>query len=225
MDINDRSLRNINLTIKGNFKVNTNFQITAASEIMAILCLSKSKKDLKNRIDEIIIGYTSKNKAIFLKELNITDDILLILKDAIKPNIIQSSEGNPAIMHGGPFANVAHGCNSIIATDIALKVSDYVVTEAGFGSDLGAEKFLDIKSRVAKLKPNVIVIVATIYALKMNGGVAMDQLHKENIPAIKRGITNLERHIQIIKNFNKNFVIAVNHNIHNLKSETKVLES
>ena len=211
VDLNDRALRNVEIKYdnKG-LKREDHYNITVASEIMAILCLSKDINDLKTRIGNIIVGYTKENKIIYAKDLDCVGAIALILKDAIKPNLVQTLEHNSAIIHGGPFANIAHGCNSIIATKLGLSLSDYVVTEAGFGADLGAEKFLDIKCRVGNLKPNCIVINATIRALKYNGGVSKEDTNIENIEALKLGIVNLKRHIENMSKFTKNIVICLN---------------
>jgi len=190
MDMNDRSLRSININLGGvanGYPREDGFDITVASEIMAIFCLSNNLKDLEKRIGNITIGYTSNKKAIYAKDLNAHGPMTVLLKEAIRPNVTQTLENNPAIIHGGPFANIAHGCNSVIATKTGLKLADYVVTEAGFGADLGAEKFLDIKCRKSGLKPSCVVLVATIRALKMHGGIAKDQLKTENVEALKKG--------------------------------------
>ena len=206
LDLNDRSLRTINTQIKKTVSREDHFQITAASEIMAILSLSKDMEDLRSRIDNIIFGYDVNKKPLFVKQLDVTGSVMALLKEAIKPNLVQTLEHNPAIIHGGPFANIAHGCNSIIATDVALKVSDYVITEAGFGSDLGAEKFLNIKTRVADLNPNAVVLVATIRALKENAGIE----EGTEIELLANGIKHLEKHYNNLKNFNVNVVVALN---------------
>ncbi len=208
VDLNDRALRNI--TINSAYNREEHFNITVASEIMAILCMAKDIEDLKKRIGNILIGYNNKKEMVFARDLNCVDSIALILKDAIKPNLVQTLENNPAIIHGGPFANIAHGCNSIIATKLGLNLCDYVVTEAGFGADLGAEKFLDIKCPNANLKPNCVVINATIRSLKYNGGVDKENINKENIDALKIGIVNLERHIENINKYTKNIVVCIN---------------
>ena len=211
VDLNDRSLRNV--TIKYDNKGlerNDNYNITVASEIMAILCLATDIKDLKRRLGNILIGYNKKGKMIFAKDLKCVDALALLLKDAIKPNLVQTLENNPAIIHGGPFANIAHGCNSIIATKMGLKLADYVVTEAGFGADLGAEKFLDIKCQIANLKPNVIVINSTIRSMKYNGGVAKEKINQENLEALKVGINNLKTHILNMQKYTKNIVVCLN---------------
>ncbi len=214
VDMNDRQLRFVVNGLGG--KVNgvpreDSYDITVASEIMAVLCLSSSITDLKERIKRIIIGYTYDGKPVTAGELNAQGAMTALLKDALKPNLVQTLEGTPAIVHGGPFANIAHGCNSIIATKMALKLGDYAVTEAGFGADLGAEKFLDIKCRVAGLKPNAVVIVATIRALKMHGGLAKTELNSENLDALEKGLPNLLRHVHNIKDVYKlPSVVAVN---------------
>ena len=211
VDLNDRSLRNV--TIKYDNKGlerNDNYNITVASEIMAILCLATDIKDLKKRLGNILIGYNKKGKMIFAKDLKCVDALALLLKDAIKPNLVQTLENNPALIHGGPFANIAHGCNSIIATKMGLKLADYVVTEAGFGADLGAEKFLDIKCQIANLKPNVIVINSTIRSMKYNGGVSKEEINQENLEALKVGINNLKTHILNMQKYTKNIVVCLN---------------
>ncbi len=202
MDMNDRSLRAININLGGvanGFPREDGFDITVASEIMAIFCLSNDLEDLEKRIGNITIAYNRSKKPIYAKDLKAQGPMTVLLKDAIRPNVTQTLENNPAIIHGGPFANIAHGCNSVIATKTGLKLADYVVTEAGFGADLGAEKFLDIKCRKSSLKPSCVVIVATIRALKMHGGVAKDDLKNENVDALKKGLVNLERHIENVK--------------------------
>jgi len=227
VDLNDRSLRSININLGGvanGFPREDGFDITVASEIMAIFCLSNNLKDLEEKIGNITIGYTKDKKPIYAKDLNAHGPMTVLLKDAIKPNITQTLENNPAIIHGGPFANIAHGCNSIIATKAGLKLSDYVVTEAGFGADLGAEKFLNIKCRKANIKPSCVVLVATIRALKMHGGVKKDDLKKENVDALKKGLPNLERHIQNIKKFGLELTVAINHFITDTDKEVKIIE-
>lgn len=213
MDMNDRALRKI--TLDYSFKDKTfiredGFDITVASEIMAILCLSRDLKDLENRISEIIFGYNFNGEPLKVKDLKIEGAVTALLKDAMKPNLVQTLENTPCIIHGGPFANIAHGCNSLIATKTALKLADYVITEAGFGADLGAEKFLDIKCRIGDLKPDAVVIVATIRALKYNGGVEKDNLKVENLEALKNGFVNLEKHIENIQKYNLPVVVALN---------------
>ena len=227
MDMNDRQLRHIVNGLHG--KVNgtpreDGFDITVASEIMAILCLSVNIEDLKDRLGNIIIGYSYDGKAITARDLKANGAMAALLKDAIKPNLVQTLEGTPAFVHGGPFANIAHGCNSIIATKLALEYGDYAITEAGFGADLGAEKFLDIKCRYADIEPNAVVIVATVRALKMHGGVAKDDLEPENLEALRNGFENLERHIDNIKNvYNLNPVVAVNQFPTDTQAETDLL--
>ncbi len=226
MDMNDRSLRSININLGGvanGFPREDGFDITVASEIMAIFCLSNDLDDLEKRIGNITIAYTRDKKPVYAKDLKAHGPMTVLLKDAIRPNVTQTLENNPAIIHGGPFANIAHGCNSVIATKTGLKLADYVVTEAGFGADLGAEKFLDIKCRKSKLKPSCVVIVATIRALKMHGGVAKDDLKNENVDALKKGLVNLERHIENVKKFGLPVAIAVNHFIKDTDSEVKTL--
>ncbi len=214
MDMNDRALRNIVVGLGG--KANgipreDGFLITVASEIMAILCLSMNLMDLKERLGKIIIGYDYDGNPVTAKDLKVNGAMALLLKDAIKPNIVQTLENTPVIMHGGPFANIAHGCNSVMATKIALKLADYCITEAGFGADLGAEKFFNIKCRMAGLKPDAVVLVATIRALKYNGGVKKEDLGEENLNALKSGIVNLEKHIENIKKFGLPVIVAINH--------------
>ncbi len=214
LDMNDRALRSININLGGvanGFPREDGFDITVASEIMAIFCLSNDLHDLENRIGNITVAYTRDKKPIYAKDLNAHGPMTVLLKDAIRPNVTQTLENNPAIIHGGPFANIAHGCNSVLATKTALKLSDYVVTEAGFGADLGAEKFLDIKCRKSGLKPSCVVIVATIRALKMHGGVNKDDLKNENIDAVKKGLVNLDRHIENIQKFGLPVTVAINH--------------
>ena len=214
LDMNDRALRSININLGGvanGFPREDGFDITVASEIMAIFCLSNDLHDLENRIGNITVAYTRDKKPIYAKDLNAQGPMTVLLKDAIRPNVTQTLENNPAIIHGGPFANIAHGCNSVLATKTALKLSDYVVTEAGFGADLGAEKFLDIKCRKSGLKPSCVVIVATIRALKMHGGVKKDELKNENVDAVKKGLVNLERHIENIQKFGLPVTVAINH--------------
>ncbi len=226
LDMNDRALRSININLGGvanGFPREDGFDITVASEIMAIFCLANNLEDLENRIGNITVAYTREKKPIYAKDLKAQGPMTVLLKEAIRPNITQTLENNPAIIHGGPFANIAHGCNSVIATKAGLKLADYVVTEAGFGADLGAEKFLDIKCRKSDLKPNCVVIVATIRALKMHGGVAKDDLKNENIEALKKGLVNLERHVENVKKFGLPVAIAVNHFIKDTDDEVKAL--
>ena len=226
MDMNDRSLRSININLGGianGYPREDGFDITVASEIMAIFCLSNDLKDLEKRIGNITIGYTRDRKAIYAKDLNAHGPMTVLLKEAIRPNVTQTLENNPAIIHGGPFGNIAHGCNSVIATKTGLKLADYVVTEAGFGADLGAEKFLNIKCRKSGLKPDCVVVVATIRALKMHGGLAKDELKKENVKALKKGLVNLERHISNVQKFGLPVAVAVNHFITDTEQEVKAL--
>jgi formate--tetrahydrofolate ligase len=227
VDLNDRALRSINVNLGGvanGFPREDGFDITVASEVMAIFCLSNNLKDLEEKIGNITVAYTRDKKPVYAKDLNAHGPMTVLLKDAIRPNIAQTLENNPAIIHGGPFANIAHGCNSIIATKTALKLSDYVVTEAGFGADLGAEKFLDIKCRKANIKPSCVVLVATIRALKMHGGVKKDDLKKEDIDALKKGLPNLEKHIQNIKKFGLEVVVGINEFITDTDKEVKVIK-
>ena len=226
LDMNDRALRSININLGGvanGFPREDGFDITVASEIMAIFCLANNLQDLENRIGNITVAYTREKKPIYAKDLKAQGPMTVLLKEAIRPNITQTLENNPAIIHGGPFANIAHGCNSVIATKAGLKLADYVVTEAGFGADLGAEKFLDIKCRKSDLKPSCVVIVATIRALKMHGGVAKDDLKNENVEALKKGLVNLERHVENVKKFGLPVAIAVNHFIKDTDNEVKAL--
>ncbi|EJJ6337570.1 formate--tetrahydrofolate ligase [Staphylococcus pseudintermedius] len=227
LDMNDRALRQVIVGIGGptqGVPREDGFNITVASEIMAILCLSTGIKDLKESISKITIGYTRDRQPVTVKDLGVEGALAMILKDAIKPNLVQTIEGTPALIHGGPFANIAHGCNSIIATEIARDLADIVVTEAGFGSDLGAEKFLNIKSRKANFEPDAVVIVATIRALKMHGGVAKDQLKEENVVALKAGIKNLERHVENIRKFGVEPVVALNAFIHDTDAEFEFVQ-
>ena len=227
IDMNDRSLRSIVVDLGGianGFPRQDGFDISVASEIMAIFCLSKDLKDLEERIGNITIGYTREKKPIYAKDLKAQGPMTVLLKDAIRPNVTQTLENNPAIIHGGPFANIAHGCNSVIATKAALKLSDYVVTEAGFGADLGAEKFINIKCRKSGLKPDCVVIVATIRALKMHGGVKKEDLKKENPDAVKLGMSNLNRHVINLKKFGLPVIVAINHFETDTENEMKVLQ-
>lgn len=227
LDMNDRALRQVIVGIGGptqGVPREDGFNITVASEIMAILCLSTGIKDLKESISKITIGYTRDRQPVTVKDLGVEGALAMILKDAIKPNLVQTIEGTPALIHGGPFANIAHGCNSIIATETARDLADIVVTEAGFGSDLGAEKFLNIKSRKANFEPDAVVIVATIRALKMHGGVAKDQLKEENVVALKAGIKNLERHVENIRKFGVEPVVALNAFVHDTDAEFEFVQ-
>ncbi len=214
VDLNDRQLRCVETGLSGESKIvprKDSFDITVASEVMAILCLATDIEDLKSKLGNIIIGYNKNGKPVYAKDLNAQGAMTVLLKDAIKPNLVQTLEHTPAIIHGGPFANIAHGCNSVIATKMAMKLADYCITEAGFGADLGAEKFLDIKCRKADLKPDAVVCVATIKALKYNGGVAKEDVQKENMTALKDGMNNLYKHIENIhKKFGLNIIIALN---------------
>ena len=213
MDMNDRALRNIVNSLGGiadGFPREDHFDITVASEVMAIFCLATDLDDLKRRLGNIIVGYTREKKPVYAKDLNAHGAMTVLLKDAFQPNLVQTLENNPAFIHGGPSANIAHGCNSVLATKTALKLADYVVTEAGFGADLGAEKFLDIKCRKAGLKPEIAVVVATIRALKMHGGVAKEDLKAENVKAVTKGGENLARHVENLKKFGLPVVVAIN---------------
>ena len=228
LDMNDRALRNVVIGLGG--KVNgvpreDGFMITVASEIMAILCLSSGIKDLKDRLGSILTAYTYDGTPVYARDLNAVGSMAALLKDAIKPNLVQTLENTPALMHGGPFANIAHGCNSVTATRLALKLGDYCITEAGFGADLGAEKFLDIKCRCAGLKPSCVVIVATIRALKYNGGVPKAELSKENTVALKNGIVNLETHIEIMRKYGLPVVVAINRFATDTEAEIETIEA
>ena len=227
LDMNDRALRNIVIGMGGNINGiprEDSFQITVASEIMAILCLAADLDDLKKRISNILIGYNYTGEPIYADDLNVQGAMTALLKDALKPNLVQTLENTPAFIHGGPFANIAHGCNSVRATKLALKLGDYCITEAGFGSDLGAEKFFDIKCRFADLKPDCVVLVATIRALKYNGGVAKSDLQIENIQALKNGIVNLQVHIENMQKFGVPVVVAINHFHTDTDAEVKIIE-
>jgi len=227
VDLNDRGLRKIKINLeklKSNVPRDDSFDITVASEVMAIFCLSNSIKDLEEKIGNITIAYTKDKKPVYAKDLKAHGPMTVLLKEAIRPNAVQTLENNLALIHGGPFANIAHGCNSVLATKTALKLSEYVVTEAGFGADLGAEKFLDIKCRKAGIQPSCVVLVATIRALKMHGGVEKDDLKKENVEAIKKGLPNLERHIENIKQFGLEVVVAINHFVTDTDKEVKIIE-
>ncbi|MCO6051094.1 formate--tetrahydrofolate ligase [Mesorhizobium sp. RP14(2022)] len=214
MDMNDRALRSVVTSLGGvanGYPREAGFDITVASEVMAILCLSRDLEDLEKRLGDIIVAYRRDKSPVFARDLKADGAMAVLLKDAMQPNLVQTLENNPAFVHGGPFANIAHGCNSVVATTTALKLADYVVTEAGFGADLGAEKFFDIKCRKAGLKPAAAVIVATVRAMKMNGGVKKDDLGHENVEAVKKGCANLGRHIENVKQFGVPVVVAVNH--------------
>ena len=228
LDLNDRQLRKVNTGLSGEKNIvprEDGFDISVASEIMAILCLATDIKDLKRRIGNIIIGYNKLGMPITARDLKADGALTVLLKEAIKPNLVQSLEKTPAIVHGGPFANIAHGCNSIIATKMALKLADYVVTEAGFGADLGAEKFLDIKCRKAELKPDVVVCVATMKALKYHGGVAKEEVQNENIVALERGMNNLFKHIDNLQNvYGLNVIVAINKYTYDTEKEINYLK-
>ena len=228
VDLNDRQLRVIETGLSGEKNIvprQDSFDITVASEIMAILCLAENITELKEMLGNILVGYDENNKPIYAKQLKAEGAMATLLKDAIKPNLVQTLEHTPAIIHGGPFANIAHGCNSIRATKLALKLGEYVITEAGFGADLGAEKFLNIKCRKAKLKPDAVVIVATIKAIKYDGGIEKDKIQEENIEGIKNGIENLYRHIGNIKNkFGLNVIVALNRYNSDTEEEVKYIK-
>ena len=228
MDMNDRALRNtiVGLGGKANGVVREDgFQITVASEVMAILCLAADLQDLKERLGNILVAYTYDNKPVYAKDLKVNGAMAVLLKDAIKPNLVQTLENTPALMHGGPFANIAHGCNSVRATKLALKLADYTITEAGFGSDLGAEKFLDIKCRYAGIAPSAIVVVATLRALKYNGGVPKADTAKPNVEALNAGLCNLAAHVENMKKFGVPVVVAINHFLTDTDEEIEVLEN
>ena len=227
LDLNDRALREITANLGGvanGYPRQDGFNITVASEVMAIFCLANDLKDLERRLGNITVAYTREKKAIFAKDLKAEGPMTVLLKQALMPNLVQTLENNPAIIHGGPFANIAHGCNSVIATKTSLQLSDYVVTEAGFGADLGAEKFFDIKCRKSGLTPSAVVLVATIRALKMHGGVAKADLSNENVEAVKSGISNLKRHVSNIKKFGLPVVIAINHFVADTENEMQALQ-
>ncbi len=229
VDMNDRALRDITVSLGGpgnGFPRQDGFDIVVASEIMAIFCLSTSLRDLKARISNIVVGYSRDQKPILARDLHAQGAMAALLKDAIKPNLVQTLENNPAFIHGGPFANIAHGCNSVIATQTALKLGDYVVTEAGFGADLGAEKFIDIKCRKSGLRPDAVVIVATVRALKYHGGVDVKGLNKENLAALEKGIANLERHVNNVRNhYGLPCVVSVNHFTFDTEAEIELLKN
>ena len=224
MDMNARDLRHIKVNAGTELEREDGFDITVASEIMAILCLSEGIADLKEKLRNILVAYNSKGEPIYLKDLKIEGVITSLLKDAIKPNIVQTLENNPAIIHGGPFANIAHGCNSILATKTALKYADYVITEAGFGADLGAEKFLNIKCRKAGLKPKAAVVVATVKALKLHGNIEEKDLKEENIEALAAGVANLEKHVENMKKYNLPVIVALNVFVTDTEKELAFLE-
>ena len=228
MDMNDRALRGIVASLGGvanGYPRETGFDITVASEVMAILCLAKDLADLEKRLGAIIVGYRRDKSAVYARDLKADGAMAVLLKDAMQPNLVQTLENNPAFVHGGPFANIAHGCNSVVATTTALKLADYVVTEAGFGADLGAEKFFDIKCRKAGLKPAATVIVATVRALKMNGGVAKDALGTEDVEAVMRGCANLGRHIENIRQFGVPATVAINHFVTDTDAEIEAIKA
>ena len=227
MDMNDRALRDIVTSLGGvsnGFPRQTGFDITVASEVMAILCLSKDLKDLQKRLGDIVVAYRRDKTPIYCRDIKADGAMTVLLKDAMQPNLVQTLENNPAFVHGGPFANIAHGCNSVIATQTALKLGEYVVTEAGFGADLGAEKFFDIKCRKAGLKPAAAVIVATVRAMKMNGGVAKADLGAENVDAVQKGCPNLGRHIANVKSFGVPVVVAINHFYSDTDAEVRAVK-
>ena len=227
MDMNDRALRDTVTSLGGvanGFPRQTGFDITVASEVMAILCLAKDLEDLQNRLGDMIVAYRRDRSPIFCRDLKADGAMTVLLKDAMQPNLVQTLENNPAFVHGGPFANIAHGCNSLVATTTALKLADYVVTEAGFGADLGAEKFMNIKCRKAGLAPSVVVVVATVRAMKMNGGVAKADLGTENVAAVQAGCPNLGRHIENVKSFGVPVVVAINHFVTDTEAEVDAVK-
>jgi formate--tetrahydrofolate ligase len=227
VDMNDRALRQITASLGGvanGFPREAGFDITVASEVMAILCLAKDLKDLEKRLGDMIVAYRRDRSPVFCRDIKADGAMTVLLKDAMQPNLVQTLENNPAFVHGGPFANIAHGCNSVIATTTALKLADYVVTEAGFGADLGAEKFMNIKCRKAGLAPSAVVLVATVRAMKMNGGVAKADLNDENVDAVKAGCPNLGRHIENLKKFGVPVVVAINHFIKDTDAELKAVQ-
>ncbi len=227
VDMNDRALRQINVSLGGvanGFPREGGFDITVASEVMAILCLAKDLKDLEKRLGDMIVAYRRDRSPVFCRDIKAEGAMTVLLKDAMQPNLVQTLENNPAFVHGGPFANIAHGCNSVIATTTALKISDYVVTEAGFGADLGAEKFMNIKCRKAGIAPSAVVLVATVRAMKMNGGVAKADLGAENVEAVKNGCPNLGRHIENVKSFGVPVVVAINHFVTDTDAEVQAVK-
>lgn len=227
VDMNDRALRQITASLGGvanGFPRETGFDITVASEVMAILCLSKNLDDLQKRLGDMIVAYRRDRTPVYARDVKADGAMTVLLKDAMQPNLVQTLENNPAFVHGGPFANIAHGCNSVIATTTALKLADYVVTEAGFGADLGAEKFLNIKCRKADLAPSCVVVVATVRAMKMNGGVAKADLGAENVDAVKNGCANLGRHIENVKSFGVPVVVAINHFVTDTDAEVQAVK-
>jgi formate--tetrahydrofolate ligase len=226
VDMNDRALRQVNVSLGGvanGFPREGGFDITVASEVMAILCLAKNLKDLEERLGSIIVAYRRDKSPVFARDIKANGAMTVLLKDAMQPNLVQTLENNPAFVHGGPFANIAHGCNSVIATTTALKLADYVVTEAGFGADLGAEKFMNIKCRKAGLAPAAVVCVATVRAMKMNGGIAKADLGAENVAAVKAGCPNLGRHIENLKSFGVPVVVAINHFVTDTDAEVQAV--
>jgi formate--tetrahydrofolate ligase len=228
VDMNDRALRQITASLGGvsnGFPREAGFDITVASEVMAILCLSKDLQDLQKRLGDMIVAYRRDRTPVFARDIKADGAMTVLLKDAMQPNIVQTLENNPAFVHGGPFANIAHGCNSVIATTTALKLADYVVTEAGFGADLGAEKFMNIKCRKAGLAPSVVVCVATVRAMKMNGGVAKADLGPENVAAVQAGCPNLGRHIENLKSFGVPVVVAINHFVTDTDAEVQAIKN
>jgi formate--tetrahydrofolate ligase len=228
VDMNDRALRQITVSLGGvanGFPRESGFDITVASEVMAILCLSKNLKDLQKRLGDMIVAYRRDRSPVYARDIKADGAMTVLLKDAMQPNLVQTLENNPAFVHGGPFANIAHGCNSVIATTTALKLADYVVTEAGFGADLGAEKFLNIKCRKAGLAPSCVVVVATVRAMKMNGGVAKADLGTENVKAVRKGCPNLGRHIENIKSFGVPVVVAINHFVTDTDAEIQAVKN
>ena len=227
VDMNDRALRNITASLGGvanGFPREAGFDITVASEVMAILCLARNLKDLQTRLGDMIVAYRRDRSPVFCRDIKADGAMTVLLKDAMQPNLVQTLENNPAFVHGGPFANIAHGCNSVIATTTALKLADYVVTEAGFGADLGAEKFLNIKCRKAGLSPDCVVLVATVRAMKMNGGVAKADLGGENVSAVQAGCPNLGRHISNLKSFGVPVVVAINHFVTDTAAEVQAVK-
>jgi formate--tetrahydrofolate ligase len=227
IDLNDRALRSIEINLeklKSNIPRYESFDITVASEVMAIFCLSNNIQELEEKIGNITVAYSVDKKPIYAKDLKAQGPMTVLLKEAVRPNVVQTLENNLAIIHGGPFANIAHGCNSILATKTALKLSEYVITEAGFGADLGAEKFLNIKCRKATIQPSCVVLVATIRALKMHGGLQKEELKDENTDALKKGLPNLDRHIENIKKFGLEIVVAINHFISDTDNEIKIIK-
>jgi formate--tetrahydrofolate ligase len=227
MDMNDRALRDIVTSLGGvanGYPRQTGFDITVASEVMAILCLATSLEDLQKRLGDIIVAYRRDKSPVYCRDIKADGAMTVLLKDAMQPNLVQTLENNPAFVHGGPFANIAHGCNSVMATTTALKIADYVVTEAGFGADLGAEKFMNIKCRKAGLAPSVVVVVATVRAMKMNGGVAKADLGPENVDAVKAGCPNLGRHIENVKSFGVPVVVAINHFVTDTDAEVQAVK-